>query len=120
MGIVNSRYNNESAGNLDASRPASNIGLGNNVVGVSGMRDGLGFGIKTNSLHHHQQQQYSQPSLGSVMSGGGGASLGGPHTRTGSIRSAPRQPMPETGELEKRFTKVLVSHPAIFYFSNKK
>ncbi|XP_043271728.1 formin-like protein isoform X2 [Venturia canescens] len=107
MGIVNSRYNNESAGNLEASRPGSNIGVGNNVVGVSGMRESLGFGLKTNSLHH-QQQQYCQPSLGNVMSGGG-ASLGGPHTRTGSIRSAPRQPMPDTGELEKRFTKVLAS-----------
>ncbi|XP_070511933.1 formin-like protein isoform X7 [Cardiocondyla obscurior] len=43
-----------------------------------------------------------QPSMGM-------GSLGGPHTRTGSMRSAPRQPMPDAVELERRFTKVLAS-----------
>ncbi|XP_066588389.1 formin-like protein isoform X2 [Prorops nasuta] len=38
-----------------------------------------------------------------------GGSLGGPHTRSGSVRSAPRQPMPDAVELERRFTKVLAS-----------
>ncbi|KAJ8679566.1 hypothetical protein QAD02_015353 [Eretmocerus hayati] len=31
------------------------------------------------------------------------------HTRSGSVRGAPRQPMPDPLELERRFTKVLVS-----------
>lgn len=44
-----------------------------------------------------------QPSLGM-------GSLGGPHARSGSVRCAPRQPMPDAVELERRFTKVLVSN----------
>ncbi|XP_043472037.1 formin-like protein isoform X2 [Leptopilina heterotoma] len=43
-----------------------------------------------------------QPSLGM-------GSLGGPHARSGSVRCAPRQPMPDAVELERRFTKVLAS-----------
>ncbi|XP_012272869.1 formin-like protein CG32138 [Orussus abietinus] len=35
--------------------------------------------------------------------------LAGPHARTGSVRAAPRQPMPDALELERRFTKVLAS-----------
>lgn len=46
--------------------------------------------------------QSCQPSLGM-------GSLGGPHARSGSVRGAPRQPMPDAMELERRFTKVLVS-----------
>ena len=46
--------------------------------------------------------QSCQPSLGM-------GSLGGPHARSGSVRGAPRQPMPDAAELERRFTKVLVS-----------
>ncbi|XP_012541550.1 formin-like protein isoform X1 [Monomorium pharaonis] len=45
----------------------------------------------------------------SYQSGMGMGSLGGPHTRSGSMRSAPRQPMPDAIELERRFTKVLAS-----------
>lgn len=52
--------------------------------------------------------QSCQPSLGM-------GSLGGPHARSGSVRGAPRQPMPDAVELERRFTKVLVSE--IFYAS---
>lgn len=108
MGIVHSRYNNENAGNVGVSSPGSGIG----VVGVSGMRDGLA--IKGGQ----QQHQYCQPSVGTMGGGGGGGSLGGPHTRSGSIRCAPRQPMPDSGELERRFTKVLVGFvcvcPSVF------
>ena len=51
---------------------------------------------------------------GSVGGGGGGGSTAGSqHTRTGSVRGAPRQPMPDTQELERRFTKVLVSRKFI-------
>ncbi|XP_018395761.1 PREDICTED: formin-like protein CG32138 [Cyphomyrmex costatus] len=39
----------------------------------------------------------------------GMGSLSGPHTRSGSMRNAPRQPMPDAVELERRFTKVLAS-----------
>ena len=51
---------------------------------------------------------------GSIKSAGqpyslGMGSLGGPHARSGSVRSAPRLPMPDAHELERRFTKVLVS-----------
>ncbi|XP_071856834.1 formin-like protein isoform X5 [Bombus fervidus] len=46
--------------------------------------------------------QSCQPSLGM-------GSLGGPHARSGSVRGAPRQPMPDAMELERRFTKVLAS-----------
>ncbi|XP_051156888.1 formin-like protein isoform X1 [Leptopilina boulardi] len=50
---------------------------------------------------------------GSIKSAGqpclGMGSLGGPHARSGSVRSAPRQPMPDAVELERRFTKVLAS-----------
>ncbi|KOX71446.1 hypothetical protein WN51_01720 [Melipona quadrifasciata] len=45
--------------------------------------------------------QSCQPSLGM-------GSLGGPHARSGSVRGAPRQPMPDAAELERRFTKVLI------------
>ena len=100
MGIVHSRYNNENAGNGGVSSPGSGIGV---VGGVSGMRDGLQGGFKSG-----QQHQYCQPSLGIMGSGGG--SLRGPHTRSGSIRNHPRQPMPDSCELERRFTKVLVSY----------
>ena len=39
---------------------------------------------------------------------------GPPHTRSGSVRGAPRQPMPDAIELERRFTKVLVSFFRLF------
>ncbi|XP_011644536.1 formin-like protein CG32138 isoform X1 [Pogonomyrmex barbatus] len=45
----------------------------------------------------------------SCQSNLGMGSLGGPHTRSGSMRSVPRQPMPDAVELERRFTKVLAS-----------
>ncbi|OAD53751.1 hypothetical protein WN48_09210 [Eufriesea mexicana] len=47
--------------------------------------------------------QSCQPSLGM-------GSLGGPHARSGSVRGAPRQPMPDAVELERRFTKVLTNY----------
>lgn len=57
---------------------------------------------------------------GSIKSSGqpclGMGSLGGPHARSGSVRSAPRQPMPDAVELERRFTKVLVSDSYIVKF----
>jgi len=62
-----------------------------------GVREVFVGGVKAGVPHHS-----CQPSLGM-------GSLGGPHARTGSMRSAPRQPMPDTVELERRFTKVLVS-----------
>ncbi|XP_076161373.1 formin-like protein isoform X2 [Ptiloglossa arizonensis] len=54
-------------------------------------------GVKGGAPH-----QSCQPSLGM-------GSLGGPHARSGSVRGAPRQPMPDAVELERRFTKVLAS-----------
>ncbi|KAK0174348.1 hypothetical protein PV327_010131, partial [Microctonus hyperodae] len=86
MGLVQSRCNETTAS-------------GNNGVGI-GMRDGLGF--KATRYEQQQQQQYCQPTLSM-------GSLGGLHTRSGSVRSAPRQPMPDSVELERRFTKVLAS-----------
>ncbi|KAK0169408.1 hypothetical protein PV328_012091 [Microctonus aethiopoides] len=85
MGLVQSRCNETSAS-------------GSNDVGI-GMRDGLGF--KATRYEQQQQQQYCQPTLSM-------GSLGGLHTRSGSVRSAPRQPMPDSIELERRFTKVLL------------
>ncbi|XP_034942061.1 formin-like protein isoform X2 [Chelonus insularis] len=70
--------------------------INGNDVG-SRMRDGLG--IKTTQ---YQQPRHCQSSFGAE-------NLGGPHTRSGSVRSVPRQPMPDTIELERRFTKVLAS-----------
>ncbi|EZA56339.1 hypothetical protein X777_02958 [Ooceraea biroi] len=66
-----------------------------------GVREVFVGGVKAGVPHHS-----CQPCLGM-------GSLGGPHARTGSVRSAPRQPMPDAVELERRFTKVLVSihHP---------
>ncbi|XP_011309780.1 formin-like protein CG32138 isoform X2 [Fopius arisanus] len=78
MGIVQTRCSEGAAG-------GSGVGIG--------MRDSLG--IKTPSFQQHQQ---CQRTLGS---------LGGAHTRSGSVRAPPRQPMPDTIELERRFTKVL-------------
>ena len=54
--------------------------------------------------------QSCQPSLGM-------GSLGGPHARSGSVRGAPRQPMPDAVELERRFTKVLVSRKLHIYLT---
>ena len=68
-----------------------------------GVREVFVGGVKAGVPHH-----LCQPSLGM-------GSLG-PHTRSGSIRSAPRQPMPDTVELERRFTKVLVN-TLLFSFS---
>ncbi|XP_072755946.1 formin-like protein isoform X2 [Anoplolepis gracilipes] len=62
-----------------------------------GVREVFVGGVKAGVPHHS-----CQPSLGM-------GSLGGPHTRSGSVRSAPRQPMPDAIELERRFTKVLAS-----------
>ncbi|XP_076627443.1 formin-like protein isoform X2 [Colletes latitarsis] len=62
-----------------------------------GVREVFIGGVKGGAPH-----QSCQPSLGM-------GSLGGPHARSGSVRSAPRQPMPDTVELERRFTKVLAS-----------
>lgn len=63
-----------------------------------GVREVFIGGVKGGAPH-----QSCQASLGM-------GSLGGPHARTGSVRSAPRQPMPDAVELERRFTKVLVSN----------
>ncbi|XP_011136109.1 formin-like protein CG32138 isoform X2 [Harpegnathos saltator] len=62
-----------------------------------GVREVFVGGVKAGVPHHS-----CQPSLGM-------GSLGGPHARSGSVRSAPRQPMPDAAELERRFTKVLAS-----------
>ncbi|XP_078044187.1 formin-like protein isoform X3 [Augochlora pura] len=62
-----------------------------------GVREVFIGGVKGGAPH-----QSCQPSLGM-------GSLGGPHARSGSVRSAPRQPMPDAAELERRFTKVLAS-----------
>ncbi|XP_029056542.1 formin-like protein isoform X1 [Osmia bicornis bicornis] len=62
-----------------------------------GVREVFIGGVKGGAPH-----QSCQASLGM-------GSLGGPHARTGSVRSAPRQPMPDAVELERRFTKVLAS-----------
>ncbi|XP_032457506.1 formin-like protein isoform X2 [Nasonia vitripennis] len=70
--------------------------------------------------HHHQREFASanikncQPYLSPVGGGCGGSlnssgTTGSQHTRTGSVRGAPRQPMPDAQELERRFTKVLAS-----------
>uniref|UniRef100_A0A6V7J396 Uncharacterized protein n=1 Tax=Bracon brevicornis TaxID=1563983 RepID=A0A6V7J396_9HYME len=91
MGIVQSRYNDSSA---------AGGGNGGGSVGI-GMRDTLGIKTTT-SANFHQQ-----------------GTLGGPHTRSGSIRAPPRQPMPDTMELERRFTKVLVSQEYYFYFTSQ-
>ncbi|XP_044586196.1 formin-like protein isoform X1 [Cotesia glomerata] len=76
----------------------------NGEASDDGMRDGLGIGIKSSGHHQHQYRYCQTPTLGT-------GSLGGPppHTRSGSVRSTPRQPMPDTIELERRFTKVLAS-----------
>ncbi|CAK9834598.1 Formin-like protein [Anthophora retusa] len=63
----------------------------------SGVREVFIGGVKGGAPH-----QSCQPSLGM-------GSLGGPHARSGSVRGAPRQPMPDAAELERRFTKVLAS-----------
>ncbi|XP_053988933.1 formin-like protein isoform X3 [Hylaeus anthracinus] len=70
----------------------SRAGEGDGVV-----REVFIGGVKGGAPH-----QSCQPSLGM-------GSLGGPHARSGSVRSAPRQPMPDAVELERRFTKVLAS-----------
>lgn len=62
-----------------------------------GVREVFVGGVKAGVPHHS-----CQPSMGM-------GSLGGPHARSGSMRSAPRQPMPDAVELERRFTKVLAS-----------
>ncbi|XP_025994564.1 formin-like protein isoform X2 [Solenopsis invicta] len=59
-----------------------------------GVREVFVGGVKAGVPHHSYQS-----SMG----------LGGPHTRSGSMRNAPRQPMPDAVELERRFTKVLAS-----------
>ncbi|XP_017875903.1 formin-like protein isoform X1 [Ceratina calcarata] len=65
--------------------------------GGGGVREVFIGGVKGGTPHH---PQYQPGSLGM-------GSLTGP--RSGSIRSAPRQPMPDAVELERRFTKVLAS-----------
>ncbi|XP_031850539.1 formin-like protein isoform X1 [Nomia melanderi] len=62
-----------------------------------GVREVFIGGVKGGAPH-----QSCQASLGM-------GSLGGPHARSGSVRGAPRQPMPDAVELERRFTKVLAS-----------
>ncbi|XP_020299698.1 formin-like protein CG32138 isoform X2 [Pseudomyrmex gracilis] len=63
--------------------------------GDGGVRQVFVGGIKAGVVPHHSCHP---------------GSLGGPHhTRSGSVRSAPRQPMPDAIELERRFTKVLAS-----------
>lgn len=61
-----------------------------------GVREIFVGGVKAGVPHHSCQLSM------------GMGSLGGPHARSGSVRSAPRQPMPDAVELERRFTKVLV------------
>ncbi|KYN44580.1 hypothetical protein ALC56_01023 [Trachymyrmex septentrionalis] len=65
--------------------------------GDGGVREVFVGGVKAGMPHHSCQLNM------------GMGSLSGPHTRTGSMRSAPRQPMPDAFELERRFTKVLAS-----------
>ncbi|XP_012227298.1 formin-like protein isoform X2 [Linepithema humile] len=61
-----------------------------------GVREVFVGGVKAGVPHHSCQSSLGMGNLG-------------PHTRSGSIRSAPRQPMPDAVELERRFTKVLAS-----------
>jgi len=69
-----------------------------------GVREVFVSGVKVGVAHHSCQSSMSM------------GSLGGSHTRSGSMRSAPRQPMPDDVELERRFTKVLVSATPLFSF----
>ena len=55
-----------------------------------------------------------QTSFGSAATASPQPSRLSHHTRSGSVRGPPRQPMPDALELERRFTKVLVStHAAL-------
>lgn len=72
--------------------------------GDGGVREVFVGGVKAGMPHHSCQLNM------------GMGSLSGPHTRTGSMRSAPRQPMPDAVELERRFTKVLVSATPFNFF----
>ncbi|XP_077281283.1 formin-like protein isoform X2 [Temnothorax americanus] len=76
-----------------------NMGIVQSRSGESdvGVREVFVGGVKAGVPRHS-----CQPSMGM-------GSLGGPHARSGSMRSAPRQPMPDAVELERRFTKVLAS-----------
>lgn len=73
---------------------------GSDVVDTSAIsRELVGSNVKGNnstSLHPLGQQMHHP-------------NFAGPHARSGSVRGPPRQPMPDTLELERRFTKVLVS-----------
>ena len=75
------------------------MGIAQSRAGESdgGVREVFIGGVKGGAAH-----QSCHPSLGM-------GSLGGPHARSGSVRGAPRQPMPDAVELERRFTKVLAS-----------
>ncbi|CAL7947076.1 unnamed protein product [Xylocopa violacea] len=72
------------------------------VQSRAGESDGGVREVFIGSVKGGTPHQSYQPSLGM-------GSLGGPHTRSGSVRGAPRQPMPDSVELERRFTKVLAS-----------
>ncbi|XP_076303894.1 formin-like protein isoform X1 [Lasioglossum baleicum] len=72
------------------------------VQSRAGESDGGVREVFIGSVKGGAPHQSCQPSLGM-------GSLGGPHARSGSVRSAPRQPMPDAVELERRFTKVLAS-----------
>lgn len=65
----------------------------------AGVREVFHGAIKDGSSQHSYQP----------TSHGIGA-LAGLHAKSGSVRGAPRQPMPDAIELERRFTKVLVSN----------
>ncbi|KAL2737618.1 formin-like protein isoform X1 [Vespula squamosa] len=64
----------------------------------AGVREVFHGAIKDGSSQHSYQP----------TSHGIGA-LAGLHAKSGSVRGAPRQPMPDAVELERRFTKVLAS-----------
>lgn len=101
---------------LASSKAANSIAAGSNHGGV-GVGLGLG-GSKHDSLivetrHHHrdhhpdiQQPCSLLPSPSSVIDSWKPSSC---HVRQASIRSRNLQPMPDIGELDRRFAKVLVS-----------
>lgn len=63
----------------------------------AGVREVFHGSIKDGSSQHSYQPSH------------GIGALAGLHTKSGSVRGAPRQPMPDAVELERRFTKVLAS-----------
>ncbi|XP_058800310.1 formin-like protein isoform X2 [Phymastichus coffea] len=71
--------------------------------------DGGGGGGEYQQQHLHREVVASISTGGSIKKPHHLHSSPQHHARQGSVRGAPRQPMPDTQELERRFTKVLAS-----------